>query len=499
MQNPVISMNGIGKYYPGVQALRDVDIEFHQGEVHALVGANGAGKSTLVKILSGGVPEYEGQVIVNGTQVTITSPQMSEKLGIVTVYQEVDTVLVPTLSVGENLFLSSTGTKLVHWRDMYRKAQLFMQKVGWNGNVKTLVRDLSLADKQLTVIARAIGRNASVIIFDEPTASLGTAEADKLKTIIQSLRNDGISILYISHRLNEVFTLADKITVMRDGKKIFTSPVRGVDQEVLHSRVVQGMLSKALDCYYPKEEIRLGEAVLEVSHLTSPDVHNINFTVRSGEILGITGLIGAGKTELAQLLFGVTRPSFGSIKLEGKAKIISSPYAAIHLGIYMVPEERRRQGVFMEESCTMNLSIAALGRFVNYSKLNSIARQLSERVRLITSSLQKHVKLLSGGNQQKVVIGKWLSKSGKIFIFDEPTKGIDVGAKSEIYRLMTDLAKTGAGILLISSEIEEALGMSDRTLVMYKGSIAAEYGTGVTQDEVLKMATGGGLLRVSEC
>ncbi|WP_035487038.1 sugar ABC transporter ATP-binding protein [Alicyclobacillus contaminans] len=498
MESPILAMHGISKTFPGVHALKNVDLEFRKGEVHALVGANGAGKSTVVKILSGSIAKDAGQMEFEGKAVEITSPEDAEALGIATVYQEVDTVLVPTLSVAENLFLRATGPRWIRWSKLYDTAKQWMAVVGWHGNVRTPVHMLSLAEKQLIVIARALGRQAKVLILDEPTASLGTAEAEALHTMLRHLRDAGLTVLYISHRLNEVFALADRLTVMRDGQRVFTLDVAGTPPAELHQRVVQGMLSESLAAYYPKTPVPPGEVLLEVENLRAPGVHGVSFAVRAGEILGITGLVGAGKTELAHALYGVTQPLAGTIRLGGVARQICHPHQAVQLGMYMIPEERRQQGVFVDESCTVNLSITDDSRWVRKARVKALARDLAEQVRLVTSSLDKPVRWLSGGNQQKVSLGKWIGLKGQVFIFDEPTKGIDVGAKTEIYRLMTALAKRGAAILLISSEIEEVLGMSDRLLVLYQGTVAAEYNADVSEHEVLKMATGGGYLRVGE-
>lgn len=501
---PGIKAIKIGKSFPGVRAVDDVSLEIKVGEVHAMVGANGAGKSTFAKIISGAYSQYDGKIEIDGEEKKINTPAEALNSGIVCVHQEVDTALVGYLTVAENLLLfeqtSGEGTSWINWRKLNQKARQILDEVNFlvDFDVKQKVMELSLADKQLLVIIRAICFGSKYIIFDEPTAALSRKEVKFLFEIINELKKRGLGILYISHRMPEVFEISDRITVLKDGQKIDTLETKKTSVE----EIIKLMLGRKMEEQYIKEEVPIGDIVLEVSDLRVPNkIDNISLQVRKGEILGITGLVGAGKTELARTIFGAEKEYKGSIKINGKEVKVNSPVEAIRSGIYLVPEERREQGLLVNENVKTNLTLPSLGSFCNYQVINkkeeeNAAQKIIESLKIVVSSLNQLTKKLSGGNQQKVSVGKWMLKSnlerGQIFIFDDPTKGIDVGAKKEIYHLCYQLARQGLGIIYISPEIPEIIAISDRILVMYDKKIVAELsGDQVTRENILKYATGG--------
>ncbi|QAY66171.1 sugar ABC transporter ATP-binding protein [Paenibacillus protaetiae] len=491
-------MNGIRKAFSGVPALRDVDFTVRSGEVHALLGANGAGKSTLMKILSGAYTQDGGQISIDGQTVSIASPADAKQLGIHCVYQEVDTALVPYLSVAENVMLDSISSRksswLLNWGKLEEQAKATLNRLGADIPVKKKAGELTLAEKQLVLIARLLTEEAKYVIFDEPTAPLSLEEAEKLFGVIRQLRAEGIGIVFISHRLPEVFQLCDTVTVMRDGERVWTKPAPELNAE----EVVRAMLGKVFSEEYPKLDVPIGETRLEVSGLTwGKQVRNVSFEAKSGEIVAVVGLVGAGKTELSRLLFGADKADSGTVKVNGQLLKPGDPADAIEGGIVLVPEERRKQGIFVEESVQQNLSLPILQLIsklgvVSKPKEKQNAADIISRLGIKTSSAGELTGHLSGGNQQKVSIGKWLPTDAHVYLFDEPTKGVDIGAKSDIFRIIGSLAEQGKTIVYFTCEFAEALGIADRIYVMCDGSLVAEFKHGAaTQEELLLHASGG--------
>lgn len=492
---PVLEMKGIIKAFSGVPALRGVDFEVKAGEVHALLGANGAGKSTLMKILTGAYQADGGSISIAGKPLQIDSPQAAKSHGVQCVYQEVDTALVPYLSVAENILLDqvvqSKGTGLIRWKQLYDQAEEILRSFGFAIPVRKTVDACTLSEKQLILIARATVQKAKFVIFDEPTAPLSNRESERLFQIIAQLKQAGVGIIYISHRLPEIFQICDSMTIMRDGQRVHTART----SEITMDEVISHMLGKSFDEEFPKVETEIGETLLEAKGVQGGKVRGADLHVREGEIVGVVGLVGAGKTELARLLFGADPWDAGEISLKGKKLRLMSPKDAVDAGIVLVPEERRKEGIFVEESVKRNLSVATLASvfgFVRQSLESLQANELIKRVGVKTADSSQLVGLLSGGNQQKVAIGKWLDTDASLFIFDEPTKGVDIGAKSDIYRLIGNLAANKKGVLYFSCEFPEVLGIADRILVMTEGRIVKEFLRGeATQEQIMYYASGG--------
>ncbi|MDH7602057.1 MAG: sugar ABC transporter ATP-binding protein [Armatimonadota bacterium] len=493
---PVLEMRGITKTYPGVKALDGVDFEVLPGEVHALVGENGAGKSTLMKILAGADIKDSGRIIIDGKEVHIASPQEAMRLGISIIYQEFN--LVPYMSAAENIFLGREPMTaipgVVDFKRMYAEAERLISELGVRLDVRVPVNQLSVAQQQMVEIAKATSRNARIIAMDEPSATLTEHELENLFALIRRLKADGVSIIYISHRLDEIFRIADRVTVLRDGKLVATKPVAETSREEL----IRMMVGRELKDTIPKTEVQPGDVVLEVRGLTREGViRDISFSVRRGEILGIAGLVGAGRTEVARAIFGADPIDSGEILLEGKPVTIRSPKDAIRLGIGLVTEDRKALGLILGMAVRENVTIANLDPlsrfgFISRRKEQEVANRYVEDLMIRTPSIEQAVQNLSGGTQQKVVLAKWLFTQSKVLIFDEPTRGIDVGAKTEIYQLMNRLAEQGVAIIMISSELPEILGMSDRILVMHEGEIAGELSREeATQEKIMFLATGG--------
>jgi simple sugar transport system ATP-binding protein len=487
---------GLGKEFPGVVALDQVDMEVTQGSVHAVVGANGAGKSTLIKILSGFYPAYTGEIQLDGEPVSITTPAKAKDLGIGVVHQEVDTSVIPYLTVAENLFIdriaaSEKGTFL-NWNQIYQEADKLAKFVGWNTNPRKRVEDLSLHEKQLLVIARSVSRNVRYLILDEPTASLSMPEVDRLFEIINHLKEENVGIIYVSHRLAEVKELADVLSVLRNGRKV--AEFRG---EIDLPKVVEAMLGAPADTAFPERtDFTPGEVVLETRQLKQGKVvRGIDLKVRKGEILVITGLVGSGKTELLQLLFGATQPDDGEIYFKGKKVHFRNPNQAVKQGIFMVPEERRKQGLLVENSVRVNITLPFLQAFSFLSLLRrrfetGYTKAMIDKVGLTPPRPEMTVANLSGGNQQKVVLAKWIGQKPQVMLFDEATQGIDVKAKRDIYDL-TQIMRHEAGVVYATSEIDEAVGLADRILVIRDGQIVAEMpGEGADRQVVLEYACG---------
>lgn len=472
----ILELKNITKTCPGVLALNDVSFALREGEVHALVGENGAGKSTLIKTCIGAVKPDRGEIIVSGKSYSAMNPQLSDACGIAVIYQEFN--LVGELSVAENIFLGNEIRKgiVVDKKAMAREAAGIFEELHIDINPNALIKTLSVGYQQMVEIAKAISRNTKILVMDEPSAVLTNAEVATLYEMVRKLKARGVAIVYISHRLEEIFELADRVSVMRDGNMITTRDVSDIDVNELIRLMVGRELTET---FPPRPETATDETILEVRNLSGNGVRDISFTLRRGEILGFGGLIGAGRTELMELIFGVKRPSGGTILFQGKEIVSKTPGDAIKRGIALVPEDRKRQGAHLEMQIDENISIAILKNIsrtsvVNRRKVNSISQHYAESLRIKTPSLKQKIKNLSGGNQQKVILGKWLATSPELIIFDEPTRGIDVGAKYEIYKLMNKLIEDGKTIIMISSEMGELIGMSDRIIALAEGRLTGE-------------------------
>lgn len=496
----MLKMKGITKTFPGVKALENVDFEVETGELHALIGANGAGKSTLMKILAGAYGGYEGDIFIDNNKININNPIDAKHNGIVIVYQEVDTALIPHLTVAENIMMDYIvdGEKdvFMNWKEIKRRAKKEIEALGLDINVNQLVSELTLSEKQMVLIGRAVFQKAKYLILDEPTAPLSVEETEKLFEIVRKLKNDGMSIIFISHRLDEVFKICEKVTVLKDGKIVGTYGI----EEMTIDKAVEKMLGRKLENTYPKVEAAVGDIILEVKDLSGTGgVNNVNLQVKAGEIVGLAGLVGGGKTELCKLLFGEGNISKGEIILDGKKIKPKTPADAVKEGLALVPEERRKEGILVDESVETNITLPTLekyckGSFMQKGKIKQVSLESINKVAVKTPSEKQLVANLSGGNQQKVAIGKWFLSAAQVFIFDEPTKGVDVGSKAEIYELIGGLVKQGKGVIYASCEFSEILGLTDRVYVMYNGTVAKELITeDTTEEELLYYSAGGGL------
>lgn len=489
----ILQLNHVTKKYPGVVALDDVSVSFEKGEVHALLGENGAGKSTLIKILSGAISPNGGEIVMDGQTYTNITPALSKKLGIGVIYQEF--TLVPTLTVAENIFLGKECRKGVFLdrKTMARKAAEILQEMEINIDPNTPVRQLSVAYQQIVEISKALANDVRVLIMDEPTAPLTTAEVDCLFRMVRKLVSNGVTIIFISHRMEELFQISDRVTILRDGTYVRTVETAKTDR----AELISLMVGRSIDEQYPAREVTIGDPVLEVEHLYAKDfVKDVSFQVRAGEILGLSGLIGAGRTELVRAIYGADPIQAGEIRLAGKAVHLKSPAASIHQGVALVPENRKEQGVVLGMSIADNMVMSVAkrfsrGPFLQKGRCRRLVAEYIEKLHIKTPSARQKVVNLSGGNQQKVVIGKFLAADPMVYIFDEPTRGIDVGAKHEIYQLMNQLVSQGKAIIMISSELPEILGMSDRILVMHEGRLVGEMSRAeATQERIMHYASG---------
>jgi rhamnose transport system ATP-binding protein len=477
----LIKADSITKSFAGVQALKSVSFDLRPGEVHALVGENGAGKSTLIKIITGAHKADSGQLQINSQIIAHNSPAIAKHLGVAAIYQQ--PALFPDLSVAENLALGLEQGGLwrrVNWRKRNARARELLDRIGARIDPQSPVSALTMPEQQLVEIARALGASAKILIMDEPTASLTERETEHLFKVIGELRAQGVGVIYISHRLEELFAIADRVTVLRDGEAIATRAMSEVDQ----TELIRLMVGRELSAVFPKRQVEIGDYALEVEHLSSraAGIHDVNFHVSAGEILGLYGLVGAGRTELAQMIFGLRPSDNGEVCVRTENGLeyveIDSPGRAIELGIAYVPEDRRKHGAILEMPIAANTTLAVLDRisklkFLDFKSEKRIAVDFASKLAVKTPATYLPVGTLSGGNQQKVALARWLATKPKILILDEPTQGIDVGAKSEIHRLMCDLAEAGMAIIMISSELPEILGMSDRIAVMCGGTIVA--------------------------
>lgn len=494
MPTPSLTVKHLTKTFPGVKALSDATVEFYPGEVHALLGENGAGKSTLCKILAGAYSADSGCILMDGTEYSGFTPAQAKKAGIGIIYQEFN--LVPALSVYENLFLGKELHKgaFLDRASMIREAEKVFQRLKVSIDPRKPVRELSIAYQQLVEIGKAIYENARILIMDEPTAPLTDQEVGVLFDIIRDLKRQGITVIYISHRLEELFELAERVTVMCDGRVVCTLYTSQTNRKELVSLMVGRELGES---YPEKSGKQPGEEVLRVSNLNTSKLKDVSFSLKSGEILGFAGLVGAGRTEIARAVFGADPRRSGEIAVHGKTVSIKTPSDAIEHGICLIPEDRKGQGVHLHLSVRDNISLTRVKQLsrcgvIQASRERELVEQYLHVLQIKTPSEKQVVNNLSGGNQQKVVLAKWLAASCDVMIFDEPTRGIDVGAKQEIYQLMENLRREGKAIIMISSELPELIGMSDRILVMYEGRITGQLSGGdVTQSAILELASGG--------
>jgi ribose transport system ATP-binding protein len=484
-------MRGITKRFPGVVALDGVDFELERGEVHVLLGENGAGKSTLVKMLSGAYQPDRGGILLDGRPVRIGSATAAQELGISTIYQEFN--LVPRLSVAENIFLGRQPRRLgiIDRGRMRRGAGELLERMKVHVDAEALVSDLGVAQRQMVEIAKALSLDARILIMDEPTAVLSRTETEGLFEIVRGLKEEGVAVVFISHHLEEVAELGDRVTVLRDGKFVGRLPA-----STPRAEMVRMMVGRPIEDRFPRRRPEPGEILLEVKGLSREGVlDDVSFRLRAGEVVGIAGIVGAGRTELARAIFGLDRADSGEVLVRGEKLALGDPREAKRRGMGFVTEDRQGQGIVQPLSVAENLGLAALGRntsvgLVNRRRQLRQAEKMIEDLRIRTPGPEQEIRYLSGGNQQKVVIGKWLLADSRVLILDEPTRGIDVGAKVEIYELINDLTRRGAGILMISSELPEVLGMSDRVLVMSRGRVTGELpAKKATQEDVMDLAT----------
>ena len=490
-----LELKNISKSFAGVPALRNVSLQIRKGEVHALCGENGAGKSTLIKILSGVYQPDNGDILIQGQKIKNVTPQSANKMGIYAVYQE--NALVGTLSVAENIYLNKQfkqpGTNIVDWSRTYEEAGRLIEKLKINIDPYVRCNTLGIAGQQAVQIVKALAQEFEILILDEPTASFGKAEIDNLFRIINLLRDEGKSIIYISHHIDEVFEIANKITVIRDGEVICTEAASDINK----TKLINYMIGREATTIYEKSAYEIGALGFSVQCMSRSNVvKNVSFDVHYGEILGIYGMVGAGRTELARLIFGVDQRDSGRVFLHGKDVTPSSPKHAIKAGIAFLTEDRRQSGLVINKSIEDNIILPSLnllrGLFLKVSSVREIALELMQKLGIKAPNSQSETKNLSGGNQQKVVVAKWLNTKADVFLFDEPTRGIDVGAKGEIYKLCNDLARQGKIIVFITSDMEELLCISDRVLIMREGKLVAELTNNeITQSRVLYESIGG--------
>lgn len=490
-----VEMLNINKAFGGIQALKEVSFKVKKGEVHALVGENGAGKSTLMKILSGAYKKDSGEIIVNGKPANINNSYEGKRAGIRIIYQEF--VLASDLTVAENIFMGEdiSGKKpIVHWAHLYEKAGNLLKSLGFDINPREKVKNLSVAYQQMTEIAKALNQDAKVLILDEPTAVLGLQEAEKLFEVITNLKNNGVSIIYISHRLEEIFKISDSITILKDGAAMGTFETSKTDM----NEVITKMIGRKMGEMFPERRNKIGKPVLEIKNIVREGVvKDVSFNVCAGEILGIAGLVGAGKTETMRLIFGADKKSSGDIFLNGEKLRINNPRQAVKIGISYVPENRKEHGVLLKMSARVNITMPDLKQYsgvlgiINNKRESEKVWKMIRKLEIKIQSPDTLVEDLSGGNQQKVSLSKWISLNSKVIILDEPTRGVDVGAKVEIYNIIQNLARTGIPVIFISSEMVEIIGMSDRVLVMHEGIISGELDKGdISEKNIMKLAVG---------
>ncbi len=494
MTKKLLEMTGISKHFPGVQALKDVSIDLHEGEVLGLVGENGAGKSTLIKILSGDHVMDSGEILIEENVVSFKSPADSQGLGIRVIYQEL--VTLDTLTVAENIFVGMVpvkkGLPLVDWKTMNNRSGEVLKKMNTDINPKKNIGDLSIHEKQIVEIAKAINKKAKILVMDEPTAALGQDDTKSLFEIIRGLKKQGVGIIYISHRLDEVFEITDRVTVLRDGKKVNTV----ITKETSKGDLISMMVGRELDSFYARKENPLGSVLMEVKNLTiNGIVEDISFSLKSGQIVGLFGLLGSGRLNVARAIYGLDGIDSGEIIIEGKKRNITSPKEAVKSRIGFLPIDRKMEGLALALDVKSNITMANIDNIGSGFLMDrTVEKEKVEKwikdINIKAPSIDVEVNTLSGGNQQKIVLSKLLETGSKIFIMNEPTRGIDVGAKAEIYMLMEKLCETGAGIVMISSEMPEMLSMSDHIIVISEGRVTGEYGKAeASQEKLLHAAT----------
>ncbi len=485
----ILSIQGISKTFPGVKALKNVSFDIRGGTVHGLVGENGAGKSTLMKILSGVYQKDTGQVVFAGETIEHTTPLQSMKRGLAIIYQELN--LVNTMSVGENIFLGRFR-EMNGMRGTHAQARALLDRIDCKIDTHTLVADLSVSQKQMVEIAKALSFKSKLIIMDEPSSSLTAEEMAELVKIIHQLKAEGISIIYISHKLDEIFDFCDVVTIMRDGEIIDTKP----KSELTRNEMIAKMVGRSIENEYPERPGKVGATLMEVRRINTHKLHDVSFELRRGEILGLVGLVGAGRTEIVRAIFGADKATGHQIVIDGTPVRIKNPSDAKRAGLGFVPEDRKLQGLVLPFSVEANISMACYDKFTRLGFVNkAMEREIGERqaraLAVKTPSTKTRVKNLSGGNQQKCIIGRWLENSPRVFIMDEPTRGIDVGAKYEIYMLMKEIAENGGAVILISSELPEVLNMSNRVLTVFEGRITGEFDPQrASPDEIMSAALG---------
>lgn len=473
-----VELLDIKKHFGGVQALRNGKLQVKPGEVHGLVGENGAGKSTLIKVLSGAIHQDKGEVLIDGENANIGTPKDSIEKGVAVIYQEF--MLAPDLTVAENIFIDhlSLNKGIINWRSLAKKARELLEALGF-GNIKptTLVGDIPVAHQQIVEICKALSRDAKILVLDEPTSVLTFAEIEKLFVLLNQLKKDGVSIIYISHRLEEIFELCDRITVMKDGEYVDTVITEEIDKESL----INKMIGRKMTEMFPQRDSQIGDILLEASNITAgKNVHNVSFNVKSGEILGFAGLVGSGRTETMRAIFGADPLDDGSIVYFGEKTIFKNPKQAVINGLGLLPEDRKTQGVLLEQSIRINTTLAAIKKgknslgILDAKKEKKYVKDILAQLNTKYNSTEDNTSSLSGGNQQKISLSKWLAADCKVIILDEPTRGVDVGAKVEIYKNINDLAVEGVAIIMISSEMSELIGMCDRVMVMRFGSVVGE-------------------------
>lgn len=493
--NPILEFRNVSKKFPGVMALENVSLDLYPGEVHVIAGENGAGKSTLMKVLSGVNKPDCGEILINGEVTAILNPGVAEKLGIRMIYQEFN--LISELSVANNIFLGHELFKkgipgIMAKKKMEDETRRLLENLKLTIDPSKTIKSLGVGEQQMVEIAKALSLDAKIVVFDEPTSSLTDLEIKELFRLIRYLKEKGVGMFYISHRLEELFEIGDRVTVMRDGKVIDTRNVK----EINMNELIEKIADRTIDNLYPHTKVETKDVVLQVNDLCGKRFQDINISVKAGEIVGLFGLVGSGRTELARAIFGVDNYERGEVVLQGKSVTKNNPQKCVNLGLSLLPEDRKNDGLALSLSIKENMMVSSLKKcfpqgLVSPSKERSIVEKYIDKLQIATSSIDKITRQLSGGTQQKVVVSKWLLTNAVLFIFDEPTRGIDVGAKTEIYKIMDELVSQKAAILMISSDLPEVLGMSDRVYVMCQGKIAGEFESDKTsQTEILKCAFG---------
>jgi ribose transport system ATP-binding protein len=487
-----VEMTDISRSFGGVTALKDVSFRVRPGEIHALVGENGAGKSTLVKILSGAIQKDSGTIQIDGRAVQIKNPHVARKLGIGIIYQEL--TMVPDLTVAENVYLHHLSNQrgLMNWAELYRKTDNLIKRIGFDINPRQLVGNLSVAYQQVVEITKALSEDVKILILDEPTAVLAPKETERLFEVLNTLKNQEVSIIYISHRLDEIFQIADKITVLKDGLKVGEV----ISSEASTDDLIQMMIGRKLSAMFPQKKKKIGKEILSVQNIKKgKSVNNVSFSLRSGEILGLAGLVGSGRTETLRAIFSADRKESGQIIIDHHPRKINSPKQAVSEGIALIPEDRKNHGVILSMSIKENISMTMIKSVANkigivkQSEEKSIVKKLIRKLQIKTKTIETYVSHLSGGNQQKIVLAKWFGRDCKVILLDEPTRGVDVATKIEIYQLINDLAEAGLGIVLVSSELGEIAGLCDRALVMKEGNILGSLEKPeLTEENIIKMS-----------